>query len=118
LEVGAMVRKGRSHDLSTLFIRSPLCRLATVKCSHDRGCRDIAPRTDAGHTGKINPSRDRLHAECHRRSAAALIKRRLNGDVADRQVQGEIDDLQTEIMCSADLVDRCAASRSMLDPGL
>ncbi len=64
---------------------------------------------------KIGATRHRLHAEGHRPRAVGLLHRRLARDVAGRDVEGEVQHLEAEVVGEADLVDGCAAAGEILD---
>ncbi len=64
---------------------------------------------------QISAAGDGLHAEGHGGGAAALVKRRVLGDVGRRNMQCQIEDLQAEIVGDADLVDRSTTGGAKLD---
>ena len=87
---------------------------AVEHAKHGRGDGRIAD-AEIAEAEEIGAACDRLHAVGHGGGAAAFVERGLARDVAGRQMQREVEDLQPEIVGEADLVDRGAARRAKLD---
>ena len=63
----------------------------------------------------IRPAGDRLHAECHGGNAGPLVHGCVVHDVGGGDVESEIEGLEAEVVGGADLVDRGAAGREILE---
>ena len=96
----------------------PIGAAAAEKRGKDRRGRGRAADADVADRQQVDAAGHRLHAERHGGGAAALVERRLFGEVGGRQMQRQIVDLQAEIVGDADLVDRRAAGSGKLDQPL
>ncbi len=95
----------------------PVRRLAAVERGVDR-CRDggVADAHLAD-SEEVGAARERLHAEGEGRGGGLLVHGGRFGDVVGRVVEGELEDLQADVEGRADLVDRRAAGREILQHG-
>ncbi|ENN89287.1 hypothetical protein RHSP_29741 [Rhizobium freirei PRF 81] len=90
-----------------------LCLTAIKRVMDGGGDRGVADAHFAD-AEQIRAAGDRLHAEGHGRSAVTLAERRLFGDVGSRKIERQIEDLETEVVGDADLVDRSSAGSEIL----
>ena len=116
-----MQRKRGAHRLLarrsivTFTGSRPFCGLAPEQCREKRRCGDRPAIAHSRKAKQIDVAGDRLHAERHGSRTAALVQRRFARDVADRQVQGEIEHLEPEIGGDAGLTDDRSAGSDELD---
>ena len=113
-----MARQRRAHRLGLALqalvvdagaAADPIRRLAAEQGAIDRRRDRGVADAHFAQAQQVDAAGDRLHAEGHRRRAAALVHRRLLGDVAGRLLEREFVDLQRDVEGLADLVDGRAA---------
>ena len=90
----------------------PVGAAAAEQRREDRRGGGRGADADVADGEQVDAAGDRLHAERHGRGTGALVEGGSLGEIAGRQMQREIVDLEAEIMGDADLVDRRAAGRA------
>jgi len=91
----------------------PVRRLAAIERVVDRRRDGGVADSHFADDEEIGAAGDRLHAEGHGGGAGCLVHGRALRDVAGRDVEGEIEDLQPDVEGGTELVDRGAAGREV-----
>ena len=76
----------------------PVAGLAAEQAAIDRRGNGRVADPHLADGEQIDPVGDRLHAVGHGPGAHLLVERRFHRDVAGRQVEGEVEDLEAEIV--------------------
>jgi hypothetical protein len=83
--------------------------IAAIERRIDRRRRGGVADAHLAEAEQVGAADERFHAEGHGGDAGALVERVGLREVASRQVEREVEDLEAEIIGRADLVDRGAA---------